>query len=130
MAGFNDLVSASAESVVTENLRLREGVTWNIGWTVLDGNGAPISFTGGTALITIKKEIGGAPLATATTTLENGRQVILNEGSVVVNCTPAGTVLTITPTGEDFRGFYELRITKDGQTVSLVSGRITVFRGV
>lgn len=130
MSGFSDLVSASAESVISENLRLREGVSWMIGWTVLDGDGEPISFTGGTASFIVKAEIGGPTLVTGTTTLTEGRQILLGEGSVIVSCTPQGSTLVLTPSGEDFRGVYELRVSKDGQTVSLVSGKITVFRGV
>lgn len=127
MAGFDDLVSASAESLLTENLRMREGVTWNIGWTVLDSEKDPVDFTGATASLVIKDKAGGTALATITHSVVSGRQILLNNGSVVVSATPAGSGFSLT---SDYHGVYELRITKDSKVISLVSGKVTIYRGV
>lgn len=127
MAGFNDLVSASAESLLTENLRLRSGVSWNIGWTILDGSDNPVNFSGGTAIFVIKDRPGGTELVSFTQTATNGRQVILGNGSIVVDATPTGSAIS---PNADYFGVYELRVTKDSKTVSLASGKVTVFRGV
>lgn len=127
MAGFNDLVSASAESLLTENLRLRSGVSWNIGWTILDSNDNPVDFSGGTATFVIKDRPGGTELVSFSQTATNGRQVILGNGSVIVDATPSGSAVS---PNADFYGVYELRVTKDSKTVSLASGKVAVYRSV
>lgn len=125
MSGFSDLVGASAESVLTQDLRTRAVTTWSRGWTFYDNLNVLIDFTGATAILTIKDKQGGTTLVTFTQTLTSGRQIVLGNGTVSISATSAGT--TGLATTQKYTGIYDLQVTKAGQTVSLVSGKIVIF---
>ena len=128
MAGFSDLVAASAESLLTQDLRVRAGTTWTRGWTARDGSSTLVDFTGATATLLVKDKVGGTQKMTFTQTLTNGLQIILSNGTVTLSATSAAT--TGLATTETYRGVYELKITKSGETVSFVSGRINIYPAV
>lgn len=128
MTGFSDLVAASAESLLIQDLRVRAGTTWNRGWTFYDDSGDPIDFTGGTASMKIKNQPGGTELASFTETLTSGKQILLSDGNVSLKASSAAT--TSFATGTNYSGVYEIKVTKGGETVSLVSGKITIYPSV
>lgn len=128
MSGFSDLVAASAESLLSQDLRVRAGTTWSRGWTIYDSSGTLVDFTGATAVLTIKDKPSGTQLTSFTQTLSGGKQVILTNGNVTMAATSSST--SGFATTENYLGVYELQITKGGETVSLVSGKITIYPSV
>lgn len=128
MAGFDDLIAASAESLIVQDLRLRAGTTWNVGWLLYDNSDVLVPFSGATAIMVIKNQAGGTTLTTFTETLTSGRQIVLGNGTVAISATPAATS-PLAPSA-DFKGYYQLLITKSSKTLSLASGRIGIFRAL
>lgn len=123
MTGFTDLIGASAESLINEDLRTRNATSWSIGWLIYDNAGSLVDFTGGTAILTIK-DLTGATLSTFTETLTAGKKIVLANGSVTITATPAAS--TLAPT-TNFNGTYEMKVTLASNTVSLVSGKMNIF---
>lgn len=126
MSGFTDLVAASAESLLTQDLRLRAGTTWSRTWIFYDNDDALINFAGATATLTIKDKVGGTQLVSFTQTLTSGRQIVLSNGSIQLTAT-VGATSPLNTGITNYHGVYELRVTKAGDTVSVVTGRITIF---
>ncbi len=123
MSGLSDLIAASAESLISEDLRLRSGATWNIGWVLYDSDGVLVDLTGGTASMIIKDH-AGTTLWTFTHTLTSGRQIVLGNGSAAIQSTSVGSALA---SSSNFDGVYNLMVTKSGSTLSLASGTIRIY---
>ena len=128
MAGFSDLVAASAESLLTQDLRVRAGTTWHRGWTFYDDSNVLVDFTGGTATFKIKSSPNGTELTSFTHTLSGGKQVVLSNGTVSLSASSGATAGFAT--SENYYGVYEIQVTKGGETVSLVTGKITIYPSV
>lgn len=128
MAGFNDLILASAESLIVEDLRLGAGNSWNVQWDVWDGDGNSVDFTGAAARMDIKSAPGGGLLGSWTNTLVNGKQILLGNGTVNFTATAAATAIFAT-TG-DYNGVYELEITLAGQTLGFARGKFFVAQEI
>lgn len=128
MSGFNDLILASAESLIVEDLRFGAGNSWNIGWTVKDGEGNLVDFSAAAARCDVKSAPGGTLLGTWTNTLVGGKRIILGNGTINFTATAAATVGFAT-TG-DFRGVYEIEIILEGQTLGFAKGSFFIAQEV
>lgn len=128
MAGFNDLILASAESLIQEDLRLGAGNSWNVGWTVYDGNDNLVDLSAAAARCDIKDKPGGTVLASWTNTLVGGKRIQLGNGTV--NFTADAATTTAFATTGNYNGVYEIEITLAGQTLGFARGKIFIAQEI
>lgn len=121
MAGFDDLIdplfvpptNQAADPHVV-------GTSLNVLVTVRDGSGTLINFTTGyTAVVTpyVKRNTA---LSTFTQTLTSGRQIVLGNGTVAMQCTPAASSALFAPyVGQTVRMTLIVTRTSDGKAAPI-----------
>jgi hypothetical protein len=125
MSGFADLIGASGESLLYEDLYLTAGTTWGVPWVVADGAGVAVDLSSATARCDVRSGPGGNLLATWTNTLTSGLQITLDSSGNVAFCA-TNTATSAWATAGDYVGVYEIQLTLGGQVVDLVKGKITI----
>lgn len=89
MAGIADLKEAFP-AYYQENFMVVSGTDWEIGASAVDSAGAPISWTGCTAIAKFRRDRNSTVVKTATQTLTGGMQIDLSTaGRIILKATPA-----------------------------------------
>lgn len=118
MAGIADLVDAPP-AYYGDYFRVVSGTDWEISATALDGNGAPIAWSGCTARATLRRERSGTVVKTITQTLSGGLQIDLTvPGRLTLRATPACTFAA-----EDLGRplLFNLQVTSTSPALTLVA---------
>ena len=127
MSGIDDLIAASAESLMYEDINFTAGATWNTGWSLWDSAKTPVNFTTMTATCEIKDRPGGQLLASWTNELDNGAQVVLANGSVSLEVAASTTRELV---DDDYRGVYEIELVSGNKVLKLVRGIIVIRKEI
>ncbi len=129
MAGFTDLLDAALDSIVVEDLSLRAGATWRVGWTFLDGAGAAIDFTG--AGTTAKCELRPAP--NGTPVLFSFANPIVTSGGIdleangTVRLTATAALTAPLASDRNVTSVYDVTVARTGVgTVCVARGRFVI----